>query len=220
VRAVLFDWRGTLVHDPAPSWWIERAFITMGRSPPRQVITDLAERIDVASRSPEFLAAGATIDCDPVGHRATTLKMFRSAGMDTELAEALYGLDFDPECHPIYPDVAEVLRNLHDTGCRIAIVSDSHFDLRPEFDHLGLGSVIDEYVLSFEHGVQKPDPRIFEIALRRLCVEADEALMVGDRPSHDGGGVAAGITTLLLPTLTELQPRGLDLVLTLADLSR
>ena len=67
------------------------------------------------------------------------------------------------------------------------------------FDHYGLGQFIDSYTLSFEHGIQKPNPRLFEFALEQLGVTAAESLMVGDRPNRDGGAVAVGITTLILP---------------------
>jgi HAD superfamily hydrolase (TIGR01493 family) len=80
-------------------------------------------------------------------------------------------------------------------------VSDIHFDLRREFAAAGLGGLIDSFVLSFEHGVQKPDPEIFRIAAHALALDPPELLMVGDRASHDGGAVGLGITTLLLPSL-------------------
>jgi FMN phosphatase YigB (HAD superfamily) len=70
--------------------------------------------------------------------------------------------------------------------------------------------------LSFEHGVQKPDPRLFEIALAELGLAPAEALMVGDRASRDAGGVPLGITTLILPRAPNFGPRGLDAIPRLA----
>ena len=71
--------------------------------------------------------------------------------------------------------------------------------------------------MSAAHGVQKPDPRIFELALEALGAGAPETLMVGDRASHDGGAAAAGIATLILPPPpAALAPRGLDIVLRIA----
>ena len=67
----------------------------------------------------------------------------------------------------------------------------------------GITHLIDAYVLSFEHGVPKPDPRIFELALQAVGMNLEETLMVGDRASHDGGAAAVGITTLILPPLPE-----------------
>ena len=61
-----------------------------------------------------------------------------------------------------YPDVAEVLA-APTCGMRIGVVSSIRYDLRPLFEWHGLSHLIDTYTLSFEHGVQKPDPRLFEI---------------------------------------------------------
>jgi len=98
----------------------------------------------------------------------------------------------------------------------LALVSDIHVDLRPEFAAAGVAQYFDAFVLSFEHGVQKPGRRIFEIALETLDVDAGDALMVGDRASHDGGAIKAGIATWLLPEGAEAdQPRGLDRLLPL-----
>jgi len=56
---------------------------------------------------------------------------------------------------------------------------------------------------------------MFTLALDAVGVQPDEALMVGDRASHDGGAAAVGIATLILPLRRELGPRGLDVVLRL-----
>ena len=96
-------------------------------------------------------------------------------------------------------------------------MSDIHFDLRADLAQQGIADLIDAYVLSYEHGFQKPDPRIFELALDAVGAQPEEALMIGDRASHDGGAVSAGIPTLLLPAPQELVPRGLDVVLTMLE---
>jgi FMN phosphatase YigB (HAD superfamily) len=86
-----------------------------------------------------------------------------------------------------------------------AVVSDIHVDIRPAFAAAGLDALIDVFTLSFEQGVQKPDPAMFLRTLDALGVEPGQALMMGDRPGHDGAAVEAGLTTLLLPPL-----RGVD----------
>jgi HAD superfamily hydrolase (TIGR01549 family) len=141
---------------------------------------------------------------------------YREANLEPEIAEALYGLDREAIAHPMFADVPETLERIKALGVGIAIVSDIHFDLRPEFAKLGLDRFVDHFVLSFEHGLQKPDRRIFTRALDLLGIDASEALMVGDRPSRDGGAVDAGIPTLLLPTASG-PLRGLDSVLSLID---
>ena len=74
---------------------------------------------------------------------------------------------------------------------RTAVVSNIAFDFRPAF--AAIGAHADEFVLSFEVGAVKPDPRIFEIALERLGVDASEAVMVGDSEEADGGARGTGL---------------------------
>jgi HAD superfamily hydrolase (TIGR01509 family) len=215
-RAVLFDWRGTLVADPPDEWWVQRALERTGRPASPEIVAGWCDALRAAARLPEVVVAMATMDCSAAEHRASSLAYFHRAGLDDEFAEHLYALDFEAESHPFYADVHATLQALRERGCRIGLLSDIHVDLRPEFVAAGLDEYIDAYVLSFEHGVQKPDPRIFAIALDALGVAAAETLMVGDRASHDGAAVAVGITTLLLGgDASDLGPRDLHRVVAL-----
>jgi HAD superfamily hydrolase (TIGR01493 family) len=216
LRGVLFDWRGTLVADPPDEWWVGKAIERLGGD--TDDAASLVDALHAASRNHEVAHALRSADCSASGHRQATMLWFRTAGLDDDLAAVLYDLDLEAENHPFFPDVADTLHALHGSGVATAVVSDIHLDLRPEFAAAGLGGLIDSFVLSCEHGVQKPDPEIFRIAVRSLALDPDELLMVGDRASHDGGAVALGITTLLLPSLsTATEPRGLAMVLGLVD---
>ena len=212
-RAVLLDWRGTLVHDPSLSWWVGRALDSIGRPVDPEIVNAMAAGLVETAGLPDFVEAERSIDCSSEVHRSVSMRLFRQAGLDGELAEALYRLDFDPASHPLYPDVPDVLAAIRALGVRVALVSDIHFDLRADLAQQGIADLIDAYVLSYEHGFQKPDPRIFELALDAVGAQPKEALMIGDRASHDGGAVTAGIPTLLLPAPRDLVQRGLDIVL-------
>jgi beta-phosphoglucomutase-like phosphatase (HAD superfamily) len=67
-------------------------------------------------------------------------------------------------------------------------------------------------VLSFEVGLVKPDPAIYARALELLGVPGRHALMVGDSPRDDVGGVPLNIRTLILPR-TPGPVHGLGMVL-------
>ncbi|HZC99552.1 MAG TPA: hypothetical protein VFA46_04985 [Actinomycetes bacterium] len=57
-----------------------------------------------------------------------------------------------------------MLAALRVPGVRVALVSDIHFDLRADLAEHGVAEFVDAWVLSFEHGFQKPDPRMFTLA--------------------------------------------------------
>jgi HAD superfamily hydrolase (TIGR01549 family) len=92
-----------------------------------------------------------------------------------------------------------VLGRLSTSGIRVIVVSDNHVNLRHHTRLAGIERWIDDWVLSYEHGVQKPDPQIFELALAAANVHASEALMVGDRHEADGAASQLGIDSLIPP---------------------
>jgi HAD superfamily hydrolase (TIGR01509 family) len=81
---------------------------------------------------------------------------------------------------------------------RIGIVTNNLLDeQRDKLEFCGLASFVDALVVSDDVGVSKPDRGIFDIALQRLGVSADEAVMVGDSWANDVVGAGnAGIRAI------------------------
>jgi putative hydrolase of the HAD superfamily len=73
------------------------------------------------------------------------------------------------------------------------VVANWDCDLPSHLDRLGLAGLFDTVVTSARAGVPKPDPAIFELALRELDVPAERALHVGDEPVDEDGARAAGL---------------------------
>ncbi len=212
-EAVLFDWSGTLVHDPPPIDRLRAALRALDREPRAEQVAATLDRITAAAQLPDVVEAMRDEDTSTARHRSANMLWFRRAGLDADLAEALYAVDADSDNRPLYTDAAATLAALHSSGVKVAVVSDIHLDLRVSLHDQGVGDHVDAYALSFELGCQKPDPRIFLTALDLLDVDAARALMVGDRCSHDGGAVDVGILTLILPPPpTVVGARGLDAV--------
>jgi HAD superfamily hydrolase (TIGR01493 family) len=202
-----------LAHWPETGWWIDEALKMTGRDVEPDERATLEAAFEAVEDLPGFDRDEARIDTSVDAHREITMRRFRAVGLDDDLSEALYALDFQPRAWPVYPDVPAVVRGIRQRGCRSALVSDFHVDLRP---HLAASGIeLDAHVISVEHGFQKPDARMFTTALAALGLEPGEALMVGDRTSHDGGAAAVGIDTLILPPPATFGPRGLDVVLAL-----
>ena len=99
----------------------------------------------------------------------------------------------------LYDDVKPVLRQLHERGLRLGLISNTHRCLNSFRIHFELETFITGAVSSSVHGFMKPHPSIFEAALRELGVVAEEALMVGDSISHDVEGARRlGMRAVLL----------------------
>ena len=191
-RAVLFDFSGTLASCEAREGW----FTGMG--------LDVAQRTEVMDRLTQPTAsvthhAWEHRDLDPALHRQAYLHVLHTCGLADEHAEQLYQRVTDPAEWALYPDTVSVLKSLRTNGIRTAVVSNIAWDIRPVL--VAAGADVDEFVLSFEVGAAKPDPRIFQTALARVGVRAEEALMIGDSDENDGAARQLGCDFALVDPL-------------------
>lgn len=217
--AVLFDFRGTVFNDETDVAWIRAAGASIGRSLSDDEIAAIIERTEeVLATRPEIKDAIDRCDTSFEVHREANLTWLRAAGVDDELAVAIWARDGHPDASFPYPDAATVLAALQRAAIKIAVVSDIHYDIRDHFVRHDLDQYVDAYVLSFRYGFQKPDEEMYAAALDEIGVPADRALMVGDRASHDGIAAHYGIASYVLAgpmRAGETGPRGLDAVLRL-----
>lgn len=213
VKGVLLDWRGTLALTMPESVWIARALRQVGLGAGPGDVERVKASLTAAVSRAEVQETWSKMDESAELHRRTWYRVFHASAISSELADALYEIESNPAHNPFAEDVAPTLDALKRAGIKTAVVSDIHVDLRPAFARAGLGGYIDCFVLSFEHGLQKPNPSLFLRAIEQLGVEPSEALMVGDRSRYDGAAVEAGIPTLLLPPLKAATEQRLHLVL-------
>lgn len=212
IRAVLFDFSGTLFRLEEQDDWFDG--ITVDEQAVQgHVQAELMRRVTAPTGSTVPMNTQqqhnwANRDLEPHLHREAYLHVLRESGLTGEDAAALYPKLVDPASWTPYPDTAAVLNGLRGNGIKTAVVSNIAFDLRPALAAAGTGA--DEYVLSFEVGVVKPDPAIFSTALQRLGVDAEETLMVGDSEEADGGAREVGCAFALVdPLPTAARPDGL-----------
>ncbi len=85
----------------------------------------------------------------------------------------------------------EALDAFRACGGKVAVVSNSEGMLERLFGELGLAPHVDLLVDSAVVGFEKPDPRIFQVAMERLGVGASEALHLGDMFATDILGARA-----------------------------
>jgi len=187
-RAVIFDWRGTLVSVLSNAAWVRESLVLLGREARPDAVHGILSAI-LQANGPQNRLDAPGIDTSADLHRRTFMAVLDDAGLDESQAAALYAVKSDPRHNPFAEDVLLTLTTLHRAGSKLAVVSDIHFDLRPAFAAAGLHELIDVFTLSFEQGVQKPDPLMFTRTLDALDVHPPEVLMVGDRSHPDGAAV-------------------------------
>ncbi|MFJ7738210.1 pyrophosphatase PpaX [Lysinibacillus sp. NPDC097287] len=98
-----------------------------------------------------------------------------------------------------YPDVVSTLEQLKEMGIELAIVSTKRNEMIDRgLKLLGASHLFDVRVGTADVKNVKPDPEPVLLALQRLGIEKDEAIMIGDNShdieaGHNAGVKAAGV---------------------------
>ncbi len=98
----------------------------------------------------------------------------------------------------LYPHVRQTISHLMKMGVQLAIVSDApRMSVWMRLVLLGLDSFFDTVVSTDDTGKKKPDPAPFRMALDKMKVIPEEAVMIGDWAEKDMvGGKALGMKTV------------------------
>lgn len=228
VKACMFDFSGTLFRGEPCEDWLRAVLVQEGVRAGDDEVAAYALSLARAGAQPggappeelppHLERLWSRRDLTPELHRQAYTALSRTATLPWDVHDALYERHMAPAAWQPYPDTAEVLRVLRGRRVPVAVVSNIGWDLRPVFREHGVAGQVTRFVLSFEHGVQKPDPRIFRAACEALGAAPQDTVMVGDNPEADGGAAALGCPLLLVDPLPVAErPGALSGVLDLLD---
>jgi HAD superfamily hydrolase (TIGR01662 family) len=88
------------------------------------------------------------------------------------------------ELEKLYPDADIILKTLS-KKYKLGIIANQSAGTQERIDDWGIGKYFDVVVASYEEGYEKPDLKIFKIALDRANCTPSEAVMIGDRLDND-----------------------------------
>lgn len=198
-RQVFFDFGGTLASsfaDPYPLFEgaLRRWNISVPRDRFERAFAAVSQRL--GPFSPTYLG-------QPTGivdrYNAEDL---RELGIDDPGGRILRTIResfVSPRWHPPFPETNEVLQELTQRGLTIHLISNNS-DLLPELlSNLGWSQRFATVTFSQEAGVEKPDRRIFDLALARARCDPSDAVHIGDSWQADYlGGMRAGLRAIWL----------------------
>ena len=204
VQAILLDGVGTLFRVRDSVGAIYRAVAVRSRPAITAAELDAAFHAEMAAAGPMAFPGLTPDHLREMEIQWWYDRVYRTfARLDLPLDFATYRTEiyepFRGAAWELYPESRATLLALRDRGLTVAVVSNFDSRLPDVLTALGIGGLIDHPIYASRHGVAKPNPRLFEIALAACGVTADHAIHVGDDLTGDVAGArAAGIQPILL----------------------
>jgi HAD superfamily hydrolase (TIGR01509 family) len=176
MRAVLLDWDGTVL-----------------------------DTFDAQVRATKavFLAFGVTwSEARFMAYPTDWRRHYLDAGLADEVlgdASALYREAYAEQATRLRPYARQTLHDLSRSGLRLALVtSGARARVMRELSRYQLDTAFALVVTYDDVARTKPSPEAFELAMRRLRVNSDQAIAVGDTAVDEQAAQAAGIPHLLI----------------------
>ena len=125
----------------------------------------------------------------------------------------------NPADYSLFPDVTRTLSALREHGYHPGVISNWDGNLPDMCQAWGIAPFFDFILASWGVGYAKPNPLIFQEAMRRAAVSADAILHVGDSYNADVlGAQAAGLSAVWLNRQRQPAPDGCTAITSLDEL--
>jgi putative hydrolase of the HAD superfamily len=233
MQAILFDRGETLVHFGETDYDAGQKVILSSVRPINALDRAEFDRFeDEFFEKIDFYRAHANLECNLL-HYYELLSQYFGVQFDKSHEELCRQYHLAAENISPLPGAQSVLAELKSGGLLLGLVTNTslpHAVIATEFQQLGLHEYFDTVVCSSEIVFRKPDPAMFEVALRSLKVSPDNAMFVGDDYRADIlGAKKIGMKTIWLnpnrkPAPGEVKPdyeiAGLEEILALPETKR
>ncbi|MDR1196893.1 MAG: HAD family phosphatase [Candidatus Nomurabacteria bacterium] len=100
--------------------------------------------------------------------------------------------------------VVEILAKLKNQGYKLALLTNCSESILGRIKNGQLRQYFDDMILSYKVGVTKPDLRIYELALQKLGISADEAIFIDDKSENTDAAEKLGIKSILFTSAADL----------------
>lgn len=108
------------------------------------------------------------------------------------------------KCHPMF-EHEYALSKLHQQGYKIAVCSNSiRKTIELMMDRAELAQYLDLIVSNEDVTKAKPDPEMYQTAIRKFGLKPDECIVVEDNPNGIQAGKASGASVLEVATVADV----------------
>ena len=180
IEAIVFDWGGVLIDDPAPGL-MDHCAQALG--------VGVDAYVAVHKRHGEPFQKGE------IHEGVFWQRVCGDLDRPEPEVASLWGEAFRAVYSPRQA-VFDLVRQLQETGYKTAVLSNTEVAAMEFFGELGY-DMFDALVFSCAEGTVKPERRIYLIAARQLGVDPERCVFVDDRQVYVDGAVDAGMKGVL-----------------------
>jgi FMN phosphatase YigB (HAD superfamily) len=188
IEAVLFDWGGVLIDNPAPGL-MDYCAKALG--------VPVEDYVRVHNTHGEPFQKGS------VAEAVFWQRVCGGLNRPLPRQSSLWGDAFRAMYHPREP-VFALVRRLRKTGCKTGLLSNTETPAMQFFLELGY-DMFDALTFSCAEGVFKPQREIYEIAARKLGLAPAQCVLVDDRFDFVEGARDAGMQGIVYESLPQVE---------------
>jgi epoxide hydrolase-like predicted phosphatase len=190
VKAVIFDWGGVLIDDPAPGL-ISYCSSKLGISPERFIVV-------CGSYLPEFQKG-------LISEAELWQRVCKDLKIPTPSGNSLWGEAFRHAYSP-KQEMFDLAASLKRIGYKTAFLSNTEVPAMEYFYELDY-QMFDSLTFSCAVKTRKPETKIYELTLGNLNVKPGEAIFIDDRIDYIEGAKKVGINTVLFESPSETKKK-------------
>ncbi len=186
IEALIFDFDGLILDTETPEF---------------NVLSEIYAEYDVElsiEKWGQIIGGSGATEFDPVSDLEDMLgeNIPRQTVLDRWRAEA----DARIAANPVLPGVIDLLDTAAQRGLKLAVASSSpHAWVDTHLARLGLFERFEHITCSDDVTLTKPSPELFLLALSKLNVRADRAIIFEDSPNGVKAATAAGVPVVAVP---------------------
>ena len=226
-QAVIFDAGGTLIGQDDPLGFerqLAAAFADLGASATAEEIHSLMPKLRKEARKRRERIGGWSRTADEEKRSVLWVASFLLENLgvleDVEAkAAAIFERFAAGEFINLFSDVEPTLESLERRGITMGVLSNYAPFLERNLGLLGIHHYFAFFVVSSLVGFEKPDPRIFRLAMKKTGYPPKEILYVGDSIADDvEGAQRVGLGVILLDRFDRFPEAHCERIASLAEL--
>ncbi len=185
VNGIFFDLGWTLEYPASGDWVLTNRFFDFVNKESFFRIDEEVRKQAVDTAFRPLLEHHHMTSCEEENRRFTGFYETLNHELNLQLsAKAVHEIAYDHTYnfsnYVLFDSTAEVLKTLKAHGYRVGVISDTWPSTVPQQKEAGLYDYYDFLTLSFELGVLKPHPLMYEDALKHMNLPPEETLYIDD----------------------------------------